>query len=147
VVLFGQPELDERLADKKLRQLRQRITFSYHMDAIDREGLSGYIAHRLLVAGYQGQALFSQKTLDLLYKASRGIPRLVNILCHKTLMLAYGQGARSVKKQFIRYAAMDTEDVSVPGRWKSINYSVVILDVISVFAVAFAVYIFGAGGL
>ncbi len=111
VVLFGQPELDERLAQTKLRQLRQRVTFSYELVSIDQDGLAGYLSHRLLVAGYQGKPLFTTDGLDALYQVSRGVPRLINILAHKTLMIAYGRGASHIIKEHIRLAAADTEGV------------------------------------
>lgn len=114
VVLFGQPELDERLAQCKLRQLRQRITFSFSLNAIDREGLPGYLSHRLLVAGYHGKPLFSKEALDALYRVTHGVPRLINILAHKTLMIAYGRGSFSIRNEHIRLAAQDTESVSSP---------------------------------
>jgi MSHA biogenesis protein MshM len=117
VVLFGQPELDQRLAESKLRQLRQRITFAYFLRSIDRDGLAGYLAHRLLVAGYHGKPLFTKDALELLYRASRGIPRLINILAHKTLMAAYGRGASSIDDQYVSLAAADTEGASVAPRW------------------------------
>jgi len=113
VVLFGQPELDERLAQTKLRQLRQRVTFSYKLCSIDREGLNGYLAHRLLVSGYHGKPLFTADNLNTLYRASRGVPRLINILMHKTLMIAYGRGAFSITNEHIKLAAVDTEGVEV----------------------------------
>lgn len=111
VVLFGQPELDERLSQSKLRQLRQRITFSYFLEKIDREGLAGYLSHRLLVAGYHGKPLFNPEALKALYTVSRGVPRLINILAHKTLMIAYGRGASNICNEHIQLAAEDTEGV------------------------------------
>jgi len=111
VVLFGQPELDERLAQKKLRQLRQRVTFSYKLCSIDREGFVGYLSHRLLVSGYHGKPLFTTAGLNALYRVSGGIPRLINILAHKALMLAYGRGVSSIDIEHIRLAAEDTEGV------------------------------------
>lgn len=111
VVLFGQPELDERLSERGNRQLRQRITFSYRLTPIDREGMEAYVSHRLLVAGSQGNVRFAADALDALHHYSRGIPRLVNILSHKALMAGYGQGTRAVEKQHVEMAAQDTEDV------------------------------------
>ena len=111
VVLFGQPELDERVAENKLRQLRQRITFSYDLDSIDRTGIEGYLAHRLLVAGYNGRPLFSADAMDSLYRDSRGIPRVINVLAHKALMVAYGKGVFSVDAHHVKIAAEDTEAV------------------------------------
>ncbi len=111
VVLFGQPELDQRLENANLRQLRQRITFSHQLAPIELHGLEGYIAHRLNVAGYQeGPPLFSGRCLAALSRASRGIPRLINILCHKTLLAAYGRGDVVVQPAHVRMAVNDTAD-------------------------------------
>lgn len=111
VVLFGQPELDDRLAESRLRQLRQRITFSYDLDVIDRAGLDGYLGHRLLVAGYNGRPLFSRAAMDALHRDSRGVPRLINVLAHKALMVAYGKGVFCVDAPHVAIAAADTEAV------------------------------------
>lgn len=118
VVLFGQPELDQRLAQKKLRQLRQRIVFSYRLGSLDRQTLGKYVYHRLNVAGNQQQTLFRPAALRQLHRYSRGIPRLVNLLCHKALMSAYGAGHTSITPRHIRLAAKDTEDTRKPQpRW------------------------------
>jgi MSHA biogenesis protein MshM len=111
VVLFGQPELDRRLQQNHLRQLKQRILFSYRLRPLDRKTLAVYINHRILIAGYRGTSLFTRGALRSLYRNSRGIPRLINILSHKALMSAYGQGDRRVVAGHIRRAAADTEDV------------------------------------
>lgn len=115
VVLFAQPELDVLLSQPSLRQLRQRITFSFEIEALDREGVERYVAHRLATAGYNGPSLFSKRALDLLYRSSEGIPRVINILSHKALMVAFGKGERTVQVDHVRSAADDTEGVSVPG--------------------------------
>ncbi len=121
VVLVGQPELDTRLAHKKLRQLKQRIVFAYELQPLDRQALGDYVAHRLQVAGYQGPAVYDRRAIKQLHRASRGIPRLVNLLCHKSLMAAYGCGAVRVQREHIVRAARDTEaaDRSRP-RWLAV---------------------------
>lgn len=111
VVLFAQPELDTRLAEKRLRQLRQRISFSHRLAPLDREATGAYVRHRLQVAGYRGAPLFEARALKLLYLASGGIPRLVNILCHKALLAAYGPGDNLVGARHMRLAIADTEGV------------------------------------
>lgn len=116
IVIFAQPELDKMLESKDLRQLRQRITFSYNLPALDRAAVSGYVSHRLKVAGHQGGLLFGEAALDAVYRASRGIPRLVNILCHKALMAAYGQGQEKVELSQVRMASRDTEDATPLSR-------------------------------
>lgn len=115
VVLFAQPELDFLLSQPSLRQLRQRITFSFQIEALDREGVERYVVHRLATAGYNGPFMFSKRALDYIYGASIGIPRLVNILCHKALMVAFGKGERTVQIEHIKSAADDTEGVELPG--------------------------------
>jgi MSHA biogenesis protein MshM len=113
VVLFGQPELDEKLMRPEIRQLRQRITFEYALRPLTREDVSHYLTHRLVVAGYSGGGLFSGLAARAIYRASRGIPRLVNILAHKTMLLAYGRGRRAVRWKDARAAVRDT-----PSAWR-----------------------------
>ncbi len=110
IVLFGQPELDDRLAGYALRQLRQRIVFSYRLPALGRREVAGYVGHRLRTAGYQGAGLFAPGALRKLWFASRGIPRLVNILAHKALLAAFGQGDDRVRSKHVRSAIADTVD-------------------------------------
>ena len=108
VVLFGQPELDEKLNLPVLRQLKQRIAFHYVLVPLTRTELDYYVSHRLTVAGYAGGALFSPAALNALYQASGGTPRVINILCHKALLLVFGQGKQQVEEKHIRVAASDT---------------------------------------
>ncbi len=115
IVLFGQPELDRLLAHDSLRQLLQRVTFSYELPPLDMEGTRNYILHRVATAGYNGAQLFNEAALQYVYKASKGVPRLVNILCHKALMVAYGKGDQQVTKAHLVAAAKDTEGVDMPG--------------------------------
>ena len=108
IVLFGQPELNRKLEHESIRQLAQRITFHYHLGPLGRDDLDYYITHRLRVAGYNGARLFSRRAIARLYRASGGIPRLVNILAHKALMLCYGQGRQEVGAAHVAAAARDT---------------------------------------
>lgn len=112
VVMFGQPELDEALQSKSLRQLRQRIAFSHRLPAMDIKAMRAYVAHRFYVAGYRGPLPVADAAMGILHKASRGVPRIVNILCHKALMVAYGQGAREVTRLHVRAAIADTDETS-----------------------------------
>jgi MSHA biogenesis protein MshM len=108
VVLFGQPELDDKLSQESVRQLRQRITFHHRLDALSRKEVEYYVAHRLRVAGYVGQPLFTARALRLIYRATRGVPRLVNIVAHKCLLVVYGEGGHEVGPRHVRMAAADT---------------------------------------
>jgi len=113
VILFAQPELDEMLRSKSLRQLLQRITFSYRLQSLDREGLARYIEHRLATAGYNGPPLFPKVAIDDIYRATQGLPRLVNVVCHKALMVAFGRGARQIDRDHVQKAVGDTEGIIV----------------------------------
>jgi MSHA biogenesis protein MshM len=118
VVLFGQPELNQRLAGDEFRQLRQRITFSYDLRAMSSFEVEHYISHRLKVAGYKGAALFSSDMCKKITQATRGVPRLVNVLCHKVLMLCYGQGQYQISLRHLELAVKDTEDAHLSLRQK-----------------------------
>ena len=109
IVLFGQPELDVKLKQQAIRQLAQRITFHYRLRALSRDDLDFYVAHRLKIAGHAGGRVFAADAVRALHAASGGIPRLANILAHKSLMLAYGEGRHGLKARHVRAAAQDTE--------------------------------------
>lgn len=108
IVLFGQPELNQKLQQNSIRQLNQRITFHYHLGPLRRDDMDYYLSHRLNVAGFQGGRLFSRRAVKQLYAASGGIPRLVNIVAHKALMLTYGEGRQQVRARHVRAARKDT---------------------------------------
>lgn len=117
IVLFGQPELNRKLELQSIRQLAQRITFHYHLGPLSRDDLDYYVAHRLRVAGYDGARLFSRGAVARLYAASGGVPRLVNILAHKSMMLSYGQGRQQVARAHVSAAARDTLATSRRRVW------------------------------
>jgi len=127
VVLFGQPELDERLAHESVRQLRQRITFQYRLSALNVEEVDHYLAHRLRVAGYRGSRLFVPGAARRLHRASRGVPRLVNIIAHKSLLLAFGEGLQQVLPHHVRDAARDTPAAAPRARWWWLGFAMLLL--------------------
>ena len=110
VVLFGQPELDDRLKHNSVRQLRQRISFQYNLKGLRRDELDRYLRHRLGVAGFGGETLFGSTAVAVLHRVSRGTPRLVNIIAHKALLLTYGEGRQQVSARHVRSAAADTPE-------------------------------------
>ena len=115
VVIFGQPELEQKLNHPSIRQLKQRITFDYHLGPLTGPELSYYLHHRLVVAGYQGGRLFDALGTWLLQRRTRRIPRLVNILAHKALLSAYGKGNRSVGFLDVLAASNDTASLRNAG--------------------------------
>lgn len=118
VVLVGQPELNHKLELESIRQLKQRITFQYHLSPLGEDELESYVSHRLSVAGYRGGRLFNKAAMGRLYRASGGFPRLVNILAHKAMMLAYGEGKGEVTDQHVKAAVADTPAVKKKSFWK-----------------------------
>jgi len=116
VVLFGQPELDGKLSDPSVRQIRQRIAFHYRLVGLRRDEVGHYLGHRLRVAGHRGNGIFSGRAATRLYECSRGTPRLINILAHKALLSAFGEGRDAVDRRHVDRAARDTEGARRP-RW------------------------------
>ena len=110
VVLFGQPELDSLLNQPSIRQLKQRITFNYRLLPLNRVAMVSYIRHRLEISGCQEQSIFNKSAIDSIYKHSNGIPRLINIICHKALISAYGEGAVKVTHKHVNEAVGDMEE-------------------------------------
>ena len=110
VVLFGQPELNERLKQNSVRQLRQRISFQYDLKGLKRDELDRYLRHRLSVAGFTGETLFTAGAVAVLHRVSGGTPRLVNIIAHKALLVTFGEGRRQIQARHVRAAAADTPE-------------------------------------
>lgn len=96
MVLFGQTELDRMLGAARIRSLASRIAFSARLEGMGRDDFARYLQHRMGVAGWRGAPVWSAPACWLLWRASRGIPRLANILAHKSLLLAYGRGRHRV---------------------------------------------------
>jgi MSHA biogenesis protein MshM len=118
VVLFGQPELDTLLTQPSVRQLKQRITFSYRLLPLNKVAMYSYIRHRLQIAGCNEKQLFTKRACEAIYKHSNGIPRLINILCHKALICAYGEGKNKITHKHINVAALDIEHTkNNPDSW------------------------------
>jgi len=117
IVLFGQPELDEKLADPSVRQLLQRIGFHHRLGTLAGDEVALYLQHRLRIAGYRGDPVFSGGAVRALRRASRGTPRLVNILAHKALLVAFGEGRPQVRRRHVRGAVRDTEGAASAGWW------------------------------
>ncbi|GMR20981.1 MAG: AAA family ATPase [Gammaproteobacteria bacterium] len=140
VVLFGQPELNARLSDPSIRQLKQRIGFSCSLSPLAPAHMSAYVFHRLSVAGYSGPALFTVTALRQLYRASRGVPRLINILSHKALLAAFGEGCHQVDGHHIALAKRDTESVQVRSDWARIVRAILAVAAVSVSALAWSVW-------
>ncbi|MFN0149828.1 MAG: AAA family ATPase [bacterium] len=107
IVLSGQPELMDKLAHPSLRQLNQRIAIRFSLAPLSREETNYYIDHRLKVAESKGLVTFTDEAVDLIYEHSRGIPRLVNIVCGNSLLLGFGAGKRKIDASVVREVIAD----------------------------------------
>lgn len=110
IILFGQPELDNKLAKSSIRQLRQRIMHAYHLQPLDESSLRAYLHHRLKAAGYIGPEIFAKEAREVLYRVSSGIPRVINVLGNKALMQAYASGEFYVSRKQVEAAAKDSAE-------------------------------------
>lgn len=109
IVLVGQPELREKLDDRRLRQLRQRITVRYHLAPLSRQETERYIEHRLHVAGGNGRPSFNRWAYRSIHRYSGGVPRLINAVCDKALLCGYVLGADRLTHQHVRRAIRELE--------------------------------------
>jgi general secretion pathway protein A len=107
IILLGQPELRQLLALPSLRQLNERITVRYDLKPLAREDVRLYIEHRLLMAGGEKNAVFTAGSHALIARLSRGIPRRINAICDRALLIAYGRDLKTVDRRLIRAAIRD----------------------------------------
>jgi general secretion pathway protein A len=111
IILVGQPELRDRLAKPQLKQLRQRIGVRYHIKPLDRDEVGQYISHRLKVAGSDGKLKFDEEAIDEIYKYSEGVPRLINVVCDKALLMGYVRESHDIGGDISRRSIRETEGV------------------------------------
>jgi general secretion pathway protein A len=107
ILLFGQPELDAKLDSRQLRQLRQRISVRWSLDTLSATETREYIGHRLRVARRGDCDFFSERALREVHRRSRGVPRLVNLLCDRALLAGYAAGTCKIGPAFVRRAARE----------------------------------------
>lgn len=109
IVLAGQPQLAEKLAQPSMAQLRQRVSFSIRIEPLNREEIDAYVDHRLGVAGYKGSSLFSVGARTLLAERSEGIPRNINNMCFCAMSLAWATKAKTVDLEMMRDVLADMD--------------------------------------
>jgi general secretion pathway protein A len=108
IVLSGQPELEEKLRHPSVRQLRQRVSLWCRTQALTESQTHAYVAERLRIAG-ASWSLFSLEALDLIHRASRGIPRIINLLCEHSLIVAYVEQVEQVTATIVEGVAAELE--------------------------------------
>ena len=142
VILIGQPELQQLLKRRDLRQLAQRITARYHLLPLNQQELALYIKHRLSVADCH-RALFNKSALATIHKLSQGIPRLINLICHSALMEAYNSNNAVIDKKIILKAASHAlgDDFEPPVWWQQKSIKLVMAASILVFVLFSGVWL------
>ncbi len=117
ILLVGQMELKAQLRSPQLRQLDQRISIRYELKPLTRDETAAYIMHRLLVAGASATLTFMPKALDAIYRLSGGVPRLVNLVCDRTLLGAFAARSNTITRDVVLKAAgtLDLRVSRVPG--------------------------------
>ncbi|HEX5637700.1 MAG TPA: AAA family ATPase, partial [Gammaproteobacteria bacterium] len=109
MVLFGQPELDEKLRNPSIRQLKERITHSFYLDPFPRSEIYQYLNFRMRAVGYRGPDIFSQTVANNIEKKSQGLTRRINILADKALLAAFAEGGHGITSRHINIAARDSD--------------------------------------
>jgi len=113
IVLFGQPELDENLAQRQIRQLRERITHHLSLDMFEKKDIQSYLNFRLRAAGYKEADLFNARLAGKIAKYSKGLTRRINIIADKALLAAYSENSQQIKPKHIKMAANDSHYAAV----------------------------------
>ncbi|WP_313950805.1 AAA family ATPase [Accumulibacter sp.] len=140
IVLFGQPELDDRLGQTSMRQLNDRITHNFRLEPLRRDDVSVYLMFRLRAAGYRGPDLFSTAALQLISKASEGLTRRINIIADKALLAAFSEGVHLVDRRQVQAAIRDTEFKRIGNhfgawrRWAAATLGVFVISSVAYFA-------------
>jgi len=127
MVLFGQPELDEKLSSPHIRQLKERITYSFNLLPFQPEDTLQYLNFRLRAVGYKGPDVFNKKTASIVKKYSDGLTRRINIIADKSLLAAFSEGSHTVTSSHVKSAAHDSD-----FRNKFVNKKVLSLAVASI---------------
>ena len=142
IVLIGQPELEKVLAKDGLRQLRQRITIQWELLPLNLEETRGYIQHRLNVALGKGKVRFSRQAVETVFRYSRGIPRMINVISDRTLLIAYTEGTKKISPQIVKIAVKDIGSLVPLESWADKFWKLVIPSAIAAGIGVFALNFF-----
>ena len=117
IILIGQPELREVLSREDMRQVAQRVTGRYHLEPLDQSDTTKYVEHRMRVAGASG-SVFRAAAVREIYRRSKGVPRLINVVADRALLAAYAQETRRIDRRLIRRAAAEVFGDRQAARWR-----------------------------
>ncbi len=118
IVLFGQPELDENLSEQRIRQLKERITYSFNLAPLEEYEVRDYINTRMRTSGYQGMDLFDAKAIKEIWKHSGGLLRRINIIADKSCLAAFAENDKTVTRKHVKIAIDDSDFADMPSMKK-----------------------------
>jgi MSHA biogenesis protein MshM len=104
---------------------------------LDSREVPAYLNHRLRVAGFQGQNLFADTAVKLIHRASKGVPRIINLLAHKALLSGYGKGVSQINRKQVVAAIRDTDGLSVPRTYGMVRYLIEFSLIVAAAALTF----------
>jgi general secretion pathway protein A len=135
ILLVGQPELLETLAQKDQRQLNQRVVARFHLLPLEKTDVANYVNHRLHHAG-ANRAIFESSAMTALFKLTQGVPRLINLICHHAMLAAYATGTKTVSAKLVKAAAVEIFDIEKPKQKSSgrVGWSLVFCAVVALLA-------------
>ncbi len=136
IILTGQPELEPLLQSTQLRQLNQRITVRYHLLPLDLADTRQYVVHRLVTAGGTSQRLFSDGALQTVYRASGGVPRLINLICDRALLVGFADDCPSITTRVALKAVRETFGRTMRRRLRTATLTVAGLACVAAVVVA-----------
>jgi len=121
VILMGQPELNEILSRPQFRQLKQRVSLRYHLQTLNKEETRNYIKKRLRIAGAVDPNFFTPKALNEICRYSKGIPRLINIVCDNALLTGYATDQKVIGDRIIHEVIHNLEGIGLPKNRRRIR--------------------------
>jgi len=127
IVLFGQPELDEKISTREIRQLKERITYSFQLAPFKKDDVKDYLNSRMRTCGYRSDDVFSASAVNSITKYSKGLLRRINILADKALLAAYAGNTYKVTSSHVKIAARDSEFIKNRTTLAPVLVSVAIL--------------------
>ena len=142
IVLIGQPELDKVLAKDGLRQLRQRITIKWELLPLNLEETRGYIQHRLNIALGKGKVRFSRPAVEMVFRYSRGIPRMINVVSDRTLLIAFTQSTKKITPKIVKSAVSDIGELVPLESWADKFWKLVLPSALAAGVAYFALNFF-----
>ncbi len=134
IVLFGQPELDQMIANREIRQLKERITYSFKLNPFKADDIRDYLNSRLRICGCRSDDLFSPSAIREITHYSNGLLRRINILADKAMLAAYASNTNKVKRKHVGIAARDSEFI---GGWQRYRPGTIMAMIVMIIFAAF----------